>query len=212
MKLHIYEHCPYCCRVLMIDGLKQLDIPVNVILENDVETPTRMIGRKMVPILEKDDGTFMGESMDIVRYLDTRTAPPVLVAAPFPAVDDWCRRASGVIYNLCVPRFTRGHFIELSTPEARAAYIARETRSRGDLDALTVATPALLEELAPLLAELEGLVRAPGTDVGESDFQLYPLLRSLSIVKALRFGPKVTAYYDAMGAACALEDFSAQAQ
>ena len=21
MKLHIYEHCPYCCRVLMIDGL-----------------------------------------------------------------------------------------------------------------------------------------------------------------------------------------------
>ena len=67
MKLHIYEHCPYCCRVLMIDGLKQLDIPVNVILENDVETPTRMIGRKMVPILEKDDGTFMGESMDIVR-------------------------------------------------------------------------------------------------------------------------------------------------
>ena len=98
------------------------------------------------------------------------------------------------------------------TPEARAAYIARETRSRGDLDALTAATPALLEELAPLLAELEGLVRAPGTDVGESDFQLYPLLRSLSIVKALRFGPKVTAYYDAMGAACALEDFSAQAQ
>ena len=77
---------------------------------------------------------------------------------------------------------------------------------------ITVATPALLEELAPLLAELEGLVRAPGTDVGESDFQLYPLLRSLSIVKALRFGPKVTAYYDAMGAACALEDFSAQAQ
>lgn len=211
MKLYIYEHCPFCCRVLMIRGLKQLDFPVEAILETDVETPTRMIGKKMVPILQKSDGTFMGESMDIVHYLDAAFAPAVIAAAPNPAVDDWCKRASGTIYRLCVPRFTRGDFAELATPQARAAYIEREIRAFGDLDALTAATPALLNDLAPLLAELETLVRAPGTDVGDSDFQLYPLLRSLSIVKGLRFGPKATAYYDAMGAACGLEDFSAQA-
>lgn len=211
MKLYLYEHCPFCCRVLMIAGLKQLDLPAEAILENDVETPTRMIGKKMVPILQKDDGTYMGESMDIVRYLDATFAPPVIVAAPSPAVDDWCKRASRVIYRLCVPRFTKGDFAELATPEARAAYIEREIRTFGDLDALTAETPALLDQLAPLLAELENLVRAPGTDVGESDFQIYPLLRSLTIVKGLRFGPKVTAYFDALSAACGLEDFSAQA-
>ncbi len=211
MKLYIYEHCPFCCRALMIRGLKRLDIPAEAILENDAETPTRMVGRKVVPILEKDDGTFMPESMDIVRWLDAAFAPPVIVAAPDPALDDWCRRASGVIYKLCVPRFTRGDFAELATPQARAAYIEREIRAFGDLDALLADTPALLAELAPLLAELERLVRMPGMDVGESDFRLYPLLRSLSIVEGLRFGAKTTAYYDAMGAACGLEDFSAQA-
>lgn len=211
MKLHIYEHCPFCARALMIRGLKQLDIAVEILLEDDVETPMRMVGRKKVPILQKSDGSFMPESMDIVRYLDATFPPPVISTAPNPAIDDWCQRASGTIYRLCVPRFTRADFAELATPQARAAFIAREIRAFGDLDALTAATPALLEELAPLLTELEGHVRAPGTDVGESDFQLYPLLRSLSIVKGMRFGPKTTAYYDAVGAACGLEDFSAQA-
>ncbi|MCX7556446.1 glutaredoxin 2 [Xanthomonadaceae bacterium JHOS43] len=211
MKLYIYEHCPFCTRVLMLRGLKQLDIPVQVIPENDVETPTRLVGRKVVPILQKDDGSFMPESMDIVRHLDATFPPPVLVATLDPAIDAWCKRASDTIYRLCVPRFTRGNFAELATPDAREAYVARETRAFGDLDSLTARTPALLDELAPLLTELEGLVRSPGSSVGESDFQLYPLLRSLSIVNGLRFGPKVTAYYDAVGAACGLEDFSAQA-
>lgn len=211
MKLYIYEHCPFCTRALMIRGFKQLDIPVETILEDDVERPTRMVGRKVVPILQKDDGSFMPESMDIVRYLDATFPPPVLSAAPLPAIDDWCKRAADTVYRLCVPRFTRADFAELSTPQARTAFIEREIRAFGDLDALTAATPALLEELAPLLVELEGYVRAPGSDVGESDFQLYPLLRSLSIVKGMRFGPKTTAYYDAVGASCGLEDFSAQA-
>ncbi len=56
MKLHIYEHCPFCVRALMIVGLKKLPVEISVIMEGDAETPTRMVGRKVVPILEKTTG------------------------------------------------------------------------------------------------------------------------------------------------------------
>ena len=70
MKLYIYDHCPFCVRARMIFGLRGVEVE-NVILANDDEdTPIGMIGAKQVPILEKDDGTFMGESLDIVHYID----------------------------------------------------------------------------------------------------------------------------------------------
>ena len=70
MKLYIYDHCPFCVRARMIFGLRGVEVE-NIILANDDEdTPIGMIGAKQVPILEKDDGTFMGESLDIVHYID----------------------------------------------------------------------------------------------------------------------------------------------
>ena len=52
MKLYIYEHCPFCLRTRMISGLKQLDMQYEVIMEGDAETPTRLVGKKVVPILQ----------------------------------------------------------------------------------------------------------------------------------------------------------------
>ena len=70
MKLYHYDHCPFCVRARMIFGLRGVEVE-NIILANDDEdTPIGMIGAKQVPILEKDDGTFMGESLDIVHYID----------------------------------------------------------------------------------------------------------------------------------------------
>jgi len=212
MKLYIYQHCPFCCRVLMLRGLKKLDIPVSIIMEGDAETPTRMVGRKVVPILQKKDGSFMAESMDIVRYLDAETAPPALVAPAHTAVDDWCQRAMRPIFRLCVPRFTRADFAELSTPEARAAFVERETRAFGDLQELIDSTPQLLADLQPLLDELESLVPDPGAPIGESDILLFPLLRSLTIIAGLQTGPRTTVYFEAMRTATGVGDFRELAQ
>ncbi len=211
MKLHIYEHCPFCCRTLMIRGLKHLDLPVSVIMEGDADTPTRMVGRKVVPILQKDDGTYMPESMDIVHWLDAAFAPALVTAAPRTALKDWCKRAFKPAITLAVPRFTRADFAELATPEARAAYTERETRAFGDLQALIDTTGAQVQALQPLLDELETVVPAPGEAIGDSDFQLFPILRSLSIVKAVTLGPKAQAYYVAMRERAGLSDFSGQA-
>ena len=82
MKLYIYEHCPFCVRARMIFGLKNISVEQHVFLSDDVKSPTSMIGEKMVPILQKEDGSYMPESLDIVAYVDSNYGKsPVLIGA-----------------------------------------------------------------------------------------------------------------------------------
>ena len=46
MKLYIYDHCPYCLKARMIFGLKNIPVELHVLLNDDAETPTRMVGQK----------------------------------------------------------------------------------------------------------------------------------------------------------------------
>ncbi|WP_031522984.1 glutaredoxin 2 [Siccibacter colletis] len=193
MKLHIYEHCPFCVRGQMIFGLKNIPFEKVIIMEGDAETPTRMVGRKMVPILEKDDGSFMGESMDIVKYVDGLSGERITDAPVDPQIEAWTKAATGPLFKLAIPRFTQGEFPELATPDARAAYLAREEKAFGSMKTLMASTPELLDEMNQKLRELEPLV-ADREQIDTSDFILFPLLRSLSIVKGIEFGPSVTGY------------------
>nr|WP_254446328.1 glutaredoxin 2 [Pantoea sp. CCBC3-3-1] len=193
MKLHIYEHCPFCVRARMIFGLKNIPYATAVIPEGNSEIPLRMVGRKVVPILEKDDGTFMAESMDIVKFVDALSAPRLTDAGIDPAVKQWCDEATKTLFLLAIPRFTQGEFAELATEEAREAYIARERKAFGDLDALMADTPALLSDMHARLETLEPLL-AGRTAVDTTDFILFPLLRSLTIVSGVKFGPATLRY------------------
>jgi glutaredoxin 2 len=45
VKLYIYDHCPFCVKARMIFGLKNIPVELNVLLNDDEATPTRMIGK-----------------------------------------------------------------------------------------------------------------------------------------------------------------------
>lgn len=87
MKLYIYDHCPFCLKARMIFGLKNIPVELIVLLNDDELTPTRMIGQKMAPILQKDDSRYMPESMDIVHYVDKLDGKPLLTGPRNPAVE-----------------------------------------------------------------------------------------------------------------------------
>lgn len=195
MKLYIYEHCPFCTRARMIVGLKSLPVETVVVMEGDAETPMRLIGKKAVPILERADGSHMGESLDIVRYVDA-IGTPLLTGADNPALDAWGQRVWPTVLKLIIPRFTRGQFAELATPAAREAFRLRETTAFGDLDALLDETPHLLAAINARLLKLAPLLEEHPATPGMSDILLWPVLRSLSIVEGLVFPPAVAAYLE----------------
>src|SRR5215468_9760102 len=66
MRLYLWEHCWICFRVRMVGGLKRLHLKEPVVLEDDSDTMIRLVGKRVVPILVKDDGKPMLESMDMV--------------------------------------------------------------------------------------------------------------------------------------------------
>ncbi|MGD5361256.1 glutaredoxin 2, partial [Xanthomonas citri pv. citri] len=155
MKLYIYEHCPFSTRARLIFGLKRIPFELEVVMEGDAQTPTRLVGKKVVPILEKDDGSAMAESMDIVRYVDALFSPRLLVDPPREHVARWCEEARSTVSRLAIPRMTRSVFKENSTEASRKAYREREEKAFGDLDALIGETPGLVARIDDLLARLE---------------------------------------------------------
>ena len=211
MKLYIYEHCPFCTRARMIFGLKQLPVELAVIMEGDAETPTRLIGKKAVPILQKEDGTHMGESLDIVAYIDA-IGEPVLKGQESAEIEQWTADAWKPALKLFIPRFTRGEFAELATPEAREAYRLREEKAFGDLEALLGQSKELMADINEKLLVLESLLAKKDASTSLSDIKLWPVLRCLSIVKGLQFPEDVRGYMEDYALAAAVPLLFDQAQ
>jgi len=80
MKLFVYDHCPFCVRARMIFGLKNISFELVMLASDDSETPTKMVGQKMLPILQKEDGSYMPESLDIVSYIDNNYGGKIVVS------------------------------------------------------------------------------------------------------------------------------------
>ena len=68
MRLYMFEHCSLCFRVRMTAALKKLDLQETVVLDDDTDTMVGLVGKRVIPILVKDDGQPMLESFDMVEY------------------------------------------------------------------------------------------------------------------------------------------------
>ena len=70
MRLYMFEHCSLCFRVRMTAALKRLHLQETVVLDDDSDTMVGLVGKRVIPILVKDCGDPMLESMDMVTYVD----------------------------------------------------------------------------------------------------------------------------------------------
>lgn len=60
--IYVYDHCPFCVRVRLGLGYKGIKHNLIFMGNDDIPTPTALVGKKIAPILEmKDDGTVMPE-------------------------------------------------------------------------------------------------------------------------------------------------------
>ena len=198
MKLYAYDHCPFCAKARMIFGLKSLPLELNYLLENDVDTPTRLVGKKTTPILQKAGGSHIAESMDIVHYIDAQHGQPIVT----PVVENnpikvWHDAAWGPILKLASPRLASADLPECATPEAREAFHIRQTGNFGDFNALLNDSAQLIQNIEGQLVALDTLL-AGREHVDADDFVLYPSLRMLSIVKGVQYPANVQRYIERM--------------
>lgn len=116
-------------------------------------------------------------------------------------MDAWVKEVWPTALKLFIPRFVEGDFAEVATPAAREAYRLREEQAFGNLDELRKSTPTLLGQIDPMLTALVPLLENRKA-IGTNDITLWPVLRSLSIVRAVTFPETVRSYMDRISQKC----------
>jgi len=200
MRLYLFEHCSICFRVRMAAALKRLHLQETVVLEDDSGTMVRLVGKRRVPILVKDDGTAMLESMDMLALIES-LGPPVLTGPERPEISTWADGFADKTPPLTWPRYPLLNLPEFATVAARDHFIVRKRRHFTDLVELRAKTRELIDALMPDVESLDGMIESPNAVDGTlslDDIRVLPLLRSAAVVKGLRFPKKVQEYFATM--------------
>jgi glutaredoxin 2 len=200
VKLYMFEHCSLCFRVRMIAALKRLHLQEAVVLDDDTETMVALVGKRIIPILVKDDGQAMLESMDMVDHVERR-GDPVLTGPQRPEVAAWAEAFMTKSAPLTMPRYPLLGLPEFGTVAALDHYIVRKRKKLGDFVELRAKTREQIDALMPELETLDRLIESPTAVNGAlslDDIHVLPLLRSAAVVKGLKFPQKVRAYFETM--------------
>jgi glutaredoxin 2 len=171
-----------------------------VVLEDDSETMIGLVGKRVVPILVKDDGLPMLESMDMVAHIDSIGAP-VLTGPQRAEVSAWADSVINKTVPLTMPRYPLLGLPEFGTVAALDHYIVRKRKKLGGFTELRAKTREQIDTLVPDLETLDRLVESPTAVNGKlslDDVRVLPLLRSAAVVKGLCFPQKVRDYFETM--------------
>lgn len=175
-------------------ALKGIPVSLEILSNDDEETPIRMIGRKMLPILEDADG-YMAESLDIVRKIDALDGHPLFAGEPRPEITRWLNDWADVIRKLVVPRTPDPVFPEFRTRSARDYFTAQKEGIVGNFQDLLAQTDAFVIEMETGLVELSRILPdSPNSTI--DDILIFPFLRSLSIISNIEMPSTVRAYCD----------------
>ncbi len=212
MKLYVYDHCPFCTRARMAAALRGVATELVYLPNDDEDTPIRLIGAKQLPILQKEDGSHMGESLDIVRYF-YRQDSSALDEAVRPEIQAWVEAFADWGNRLIMPRDVQLDLPEFAV-ESSVAYFKgkKEAWLEASFEQLLQETPRYLAQAQEALRALDGLIApnvgyANGTHLSMEDILVFPLLRNLSMVKGAAYPDNVAHYVRAMSQAAKIPLF-----
>jgi len=184
----------------MIAALKRLHLQETVVLDDDSETMIALAGKRVIPILVKNDGAPMLESMEMVAYVDG-IGEQLLTGPERGALGAWAERVLAKLPPLTQPRYPLLGLPEFASVAASDHYHLRKRKTLGDFVELRANTRQHIGKLVPDLEELDGLIQSPLAINGVlslDDIRVLPLLRSAGVVKGLRFPSKVRDYFETM--------------
>jgi GrxB family glutaredoxin len=223
--VYVYDHCPFCVRVRFALGIKNVKHNLHFLANDDVKTPTALVGKKIAPIMEwKEADVCMAESMDIVRLVDSdqRLGPTGIIKPATDRTDlkDWQSSVRDLLRGLQRPRYVAtGLLPEFQQLDGRHAFIMNHQmapyskeewkNTMSEEEKLKIYAEAMakdpaddIEELNRKLVELDDIVYSeyhcsPG-GISYDDVDLFSRLRSITIIKDVDWPEKLRNYMDNM--------------
>jgi len=125
----VYDHCPFCVRVRLALGIKNVKHLVQFLANDDIPTPTKLLGKKIAPIFSiPEDDLIMGESLDIIAKVDSDPrfgeVNTFLPASGRSDIKAWQKSVQTLLRTLQRPRYVAtGLLPEFQQLEGRHAFI-----------------------------------------------------------------------------------------
>ncbi len=198
-----YVHCPFCVRVRMTFGLLNIPYESHVLPYNDEETPVKLTGKKMLPIL-KHDGGAMNESLDIMTFLDKKNVlkiPALITDKTFPEFEAYLNFLGGYVHSLSMPYW-------IYTPEfdqkSREYFQTKKEMKRGPFKDLVKNKDQFLKplenEFPKLIKELKPFYQS--STFGIKDILLAAHIWGLYVVPEFQFPAEIHSYLQRVKAEC----------
>jgi len=219
--LLVYDHCPFCVRVRLAFGLKGIKHKLVFLANDDVATPTALVGKKIAPIFAWPEGGInaMPESLDIISLVDKDARfgspgffKPMSGRAELKA---WQEKAKEVNSLAQRPRYMMSPILpEFATADGREAFVTNHPIPPYSKDEWKKTLSSVqrwekyvesyqvsltkIDEINANLIELDKLVFSdecinPG-GISLDDIDLWSRLRSLTLVKGVVLPPMLGAY------------------
>lgn len=223
-KLYVADHCPFCVRVRLALGLKNVKHTVEFLANDDAKTPTDLVGKKIYPIWVEDGKDPMPESMDIIKAVDADEAyGPTGFFKPDSGRTDlkaWQKKFQRHMRILQRPRyvhdqsvlpefqqrdardyFIKGHFVPVRDDLDKAAWKEMSFEEMEECYAQAMGmTDELVAEVNEGLKELDEMIYSEDccTEGGLSydDIDLWARMRSITIVKGVKVPEKLAKYQE----------------
>ena len=203
LTLYHYVHCPYCVRVRMALGYLNLAYTSQVLAYNDEATPLALTGKKMLPILEHEQGV-LNESLDIIQFIDKShklKVDKIIGSEAHAKVETILTNMAGPIHSLAMPYW-------IYTPEfseaSRLYFQKKKEEKRGPFSELVKRRENFINELAPHLKELEQSLKPfyESSEFGLLDILLASHLWGLYVVPEFQFSKKMHQYLQSIKQNC----------
>jgi len=201
--LYHYVHCPFCVRVRMALGYLNINYESKVLPYDDEQTPLKLIGKKMLPILTHDN-VATNESLDIIMLVDKLNILKVselIQTSAFKDLENFLNRISGPVHSLAMPYW-------IFTPEfsesSRKYFQMKKEEKRGPFSELIKKQKDYISELTPLLNELENNLRPfyKSNVFSINDILIAAHLWGLYIVPEFQFSEKIHHYLQTIKHEC----------
>ncbi|MFZ4712821.1 MAG: glutaredoxin 2 [Bacteriovoracaceae bacterium] len=194
--LYHYSHCPFCVRVRLAFGLLNINYNTRLVAYNDEETPTKLIGKKMLPVVTDDNGKAMPESLDIINHYDISNVlntNAIKSSKEFAEFEEFLGKVNNLVHSLCMPHWA---YTKEFDAESRAYFQEKKEAKRGPFKNLVLNREKFENDLKPLLTELEYKLTPyfKNSEISIYDVMISASLWGLYVLPEFRFSPNIHAY------------------
>ena len=199
--LYHYIHCPFCVRVRLTAGLLKVPYKSVVVAYDDEETPTKLIGKKMLPIMDIE-GKITSESLDIMQALDVKNTlklSEIRKSENFNELEKLLPKISNFVHTLAFPYWI---YTPEFSPTARDYFQKQKEAKRGPFKDLVKNRSEYEKNIQEILLPLELRPFYKSENFSSLDILLASHLWGLYVVPEFQFPDKIHQYLQSVKEIC----------